>query len=273
LFGLIANMKSICELLRFNGSFVVEDAAQAAGALYNGKNAGTLGDVAFFSLGRGKSISTIQGGIIITDNDLIAENITKIIHSIHTGKIGHEICLLAKALGLSVFLHPERYYIPQMLPFLNLGANVYDLGFKIEGFSKVQANLGHRLFCKLEEYNFKRCQNAQSYKVRFSESASFNLPKIPEGSQPIYLRFPIIFRKKHLREYVFNVLTKYRLGANKNFPHPLNEINGFKPFLVNGKSEFPGAKHLTKALLTLPTHPMVERRDLEKIIQIMSELL
>ena len=273
LFGFVANMESIRELLRFNGSFVVEDAAQAAGALYNGKKAGTLGDVAFFSLGRGKSISTVQGGVVITDNDSIAENITKIIHSIDRGKIGHEICLLAKALGLTVFLHPERYCIPQMVPFLNLGANVYDPGFKIEGFSKIQADLGNRLFCKLDEYNLKRCQNAEFYKVRFNESASFDLPKIPEGSQPIYLRFPIIFQNNDLRESVFNDLTKYRLGANKNFPYPLNEITGFKPFLVNGKKEFPGAKHLTKALLTLPTHPMVERRDLERITEIMSKSL
>lgn len=273
LFGFVANMQSICKLSRPNGSFVVEDAAQAAGALCNGKKTGTLGDVAFFSLGRGKSISTVQGGIIVTNNDSIAENISKIIDSVDCWKIGHEICLLVKAIGLSFFLDPERYYIPQTVPFLNLGANVYDPGFKIEGFSKVQADLGNRLFCKLDEYNLKRCQNAEFYKARFSENGFFHLPKIHEGSQPIYLRFPIIFKNNDLRESVFNDLTKYRLGANKNFPHPLNEINGFKRFLINGKKKFPRAKHLTKVLLTLPTQPMVEGRDLQKITKIISKLL
>ena len=67
LFGIPANLDRIKKLCRKKDIFIVEDAAQAMGGEYKGGMLGTIGDVGFYSLGRGKNITCGSGGIIVTE--------------------------------------------------------------------------------------------------------------------------------------------------------------------------------------------------------------
>lgn len=73
LMGKPAEMDTINEIARRHGLYVIEDAAEAHGAVYKGKNAGALGDMGAFSLYVAHIISTVEGGIITTDNEEFAE--------------------------------------------------------------------------------------------------------------------------------------------------------------------------------------------------------
>lgn len=73
LMGKPAAMDKINAIAKRHKLFVVEDAAEAHGSVYKGKNIGTLGDMAAFSLYVAHMISTIEGGIITTDNSDYAE--------------------------------------------------------------------------------------------------------------------------------------------------------------------------------------------------------
>lgn len=73
LFGLPYDADAINKIAKKNKLLVIEDCAQAIGATYKGKYAGTLADVGIFSLNVHKHIHTGEGGIIVTNNDVIAE--------------------------------------------------------------------------------------------------------------------------------------------------------------------------------------------------------
>jgi perosamine synthetase len=73
LFGRAAPMDEIVALARRHGLKVIEDAAQAPGAIYDGRPVGALGDIGVFSLNYHKHIHTGEGGVIVTDNDELAE--------------------------------------------------------------------------------------------------------------------------------------------------------------------------------------------------------
>src|SRR2546428_640550 len=73
LFGFPSDVPRLRKLMRDPRITIVEDAAQAMGETWEGRKLGTLGDVSFFSLGRGKAFSSVEGGVIITDRDDIAE--------------------------------------------------------------------------------------------------------------------------------------------------------------------------------------------------------
>lgn len=72
LFGQPYDAEWINAIAEEHGLYVIEDAAQAIGAKYKGKYAGTLGDIGVFSLNRHKHIQCGEGGVVVTDNDTLA---------------------------------------------------------------------------------------------------------------------------------------------------------------------------------------------------------
>src|SRR5262249_17466630 len=75
LFGLVNDLPRIRQIARTKGAFLVDDAAQSLGASRNQNCSGTLADVGFYSLGRGKSLAAVQGGLIVTNSQEIASAI------------------------------------------------------------------------------------------------------------------------------------------------------------------------------------------------------
>src|SRR5262249_57497216 len=66
LYGLPADLVAMESIARTAGAFLIDDAAQCLGATRDGKAGGTFGDAGFYSLGRGKGITTMGGGILVT---------------------------------------------------------------------------------------------------------------------------------------------------------------------------------------------------------------
>ncbi|TAM75752.1 DegT/DnrJ/EryC1/StrS family aminotransferase [bacterium] len=75
LFGNPCEMEPIVTLARTRGIPLIEDCAQSFGATYDGRHAGTLGDIGTFSLQQGKHITTGEGGLIVTNDDALARRI------------------------------------------------------------------------------------------------------------------------------------------------------------------------------------------------------
>jgi dTDP-4-amino-4,6-dideoxygalactose transaminase len=67
--GAVADMDGIRSLANQTGALVVEDAAQALGALYNGQAAGTLGDISAFSFHETKNVTCGEGGLLVLNDD------------------------------------------------------------------------------------------------------------------------------------------------------------------------------------------------------------
>src|SRR4030042_3299664 len=72
-FGLSAEMEKILEICQKNNIVLIEDCAHSLGATYKGKNVGLFGKAAFFSFSRDKVISSIYGGVAITNDDILGQ--------------------------------------------------------------------------------------------------------------------------------------------------------------------------------------------------------
>lgn len=91
LFGKPCNMAPIMKIAKAFNLWVVEDCAQAFGALYNGKHVGTFGDIGCFSFYATKNLWTFEGGMMTTENDLLDEQLRMIINHGSKERYVHEI--------------------------------------------------------------------------------------------------------------------------------------------------------------------------------------
>ena len=92
LYGQCADMDPLLEIARERGLRVVEDAAQAHGAVYKGRRAGSLGDAASFSFYFTKNLGGVgEGGFITTNDAKLAEQVRLLRHHGHVSKFEHAI--------------------------------------------------------------------------------------------------------------------------------------------------------------------------------------
>ncbi|HXG84626.1 MAG TPA: DegT/DnrJ/EryC1/StrS family aminotransferase [Pyrinomonadaceae bacterium] len=73
LYGHPAKMAALKEIARRHNLFLLEDAAEAHGAVCDGRTVGSIGDIAAFSFYANKIITTGEGGMVVTDDDALAE--------------------------------------------------------------------------------------------------------------------------------------------------------------------------------------------------------
>ena len=150
-------MKAILKIAKKYNLKVISDAAQAPGAFYGKKYAGTLGDIGGFSLNCHKHINTGEGGILVTNNDIYAERLRLIrnhaeavvddsINNNTPNMIGHNFRLgeIESAIGLEQFkkLKKKVYRRQQIAKYLDKYLS------KLKGITtpKVEKNCTHSFY-------------------------------------------------------------------------------------------------------------------------------
>ena len=263
LFGLPADMDGLRELFNYPHITIIEDAAQAMGGEYMGKKMGTMGDVSFFSLGRGKAFSTIEGGIIITNQVEIAEKIENHIKYLKNYRVIELIRIILNTLSLTFFLNPLLFWFPKSLPFLKLGETIYDPNFKMRKFSSFQAGLATKWSDKLEKSKIFR-SNCSKYWLKLIKHAENNgLSTITYGHNPGLIRFPVRVDDFSVREKILSKSQRKGFGIMPTYPDSIDGIKELKDQFKN--EDFPSAKEIVKKLITLPTHSLVTQKDRDKI--------
>jgi len=261
IFGIPAEIDKINSLCRKKGIFVVEDVAQGMGGSYKGKKLGAVGDVGFFSLGRGKNITCGSGGIIITNSDLIASAIGKEHARLGSLGITETIKEFFKVMILSIFIHPSLYWFPSGLPFLALGETIFYKKFPTKRFSGMQAGLLKGWQKRLEESNRIRKENAKYFCSALASTLTFhNCASIP------YLRMPLILENREIKEKLYSISHKNGFGISYMYPTPINEIEEIQDHF-NGRT-FPSASKVAERLLTIPTHQLLKQKDREEICKL-----
>jgi dTDP-4-amino-4,6-dideoxygalactose transaminase len=272
LFGLPADMKKLSAFARQKDVFVVDDAAQSLGASWDGKRAGTFGDVGFYSLSKGKNITTIEGGIIVTNDSAIAQKIDFLVCALPQADRLENLTFFVKSLMYALFLHPHLYRLPAGLPFLKLGISEFNPNFKMSNFASWQASLGTGLIGRLSEFNKKRRENAKQLADELKGRNGLILPEVSSRCEPAFLRLPILVEDLAVREEIYKGLLRAGIGVSKMYPLALDQIPPLQPYLAGETNRFPNARFVASHILTLPTHPYLKNGDKEMIISLIKNI-
>jgi perosamine synthetase len=259
LFGVPSDMPALLAICRENGSFLIEDAAQAMGLERGGRKLGTSGDVGIFSLGRGKNITCGAGGIAITASSAIAEAITREYRCLGLPTLAAEAGDLLELTLMALFVRPQVYWIPAALPFLHLGETVFPKTVPIRRLSGVKAGALHGWQQRLRGSNRQRAEVARYYRHRLP------LRLLPGGDHP-YLRLPFRVRNASEKKRLCAMSRRRGLGLSPAYPTAVTEL----PVVLaacEGR-RFPSAQRVAASLVTIPTHPLVSEHDRTAIAEL-----
>jgi dTDP-4-amino-4,6-dideoxygalactose transaminase len=268
LYGIPNNLSLLEKITQKKGVFFLDDAAQSMGASTgDGRFAGTFGDAGLFSLDKGKVITSMNGGIIVTNSDKIAVHVESKIKHLRSPSTARCASEMAKMFFFSIFLNPALYWIPGSLPFLNLGKTIFTTDYPIEKYNKLLGGIAHAQFKQLDATNQMRGKRADYYRKKLAETHILRHIHFNDKTHPIYLRFPILIKEKNLRSKIVQNLSKEKLGATKSYPSSIVDIEQLE-YELTEQNNASGGKTVAGQIITLPTHSLVSKQDQDRIISL-----
>lgn len=256
LFGIPSRLDRLRELCRKNGSILVEDAAQAMGGRDSGHLLGTIGDIGFFSLGRGKNLACGSGGIIITRSEEIGAAIEQEYVKLPFPSQKETVTQFLELMLTAIFSNPSLFWFPQGLRFLKLGETKFYRDFPMKKLSAMKAGFLRNWWKRLHHANEIRAETVEF----FAKRLGLRLPVA--GPLPL-LRLPVLLDSREMRARLLSLSYEKGLGLSAMYPTPVHQIEEIRS-LFNGAC-FPSAEAICQRLITIPTHSLLSRGDKEAI--------
>lgn len=233
LYGQPADMDPILEIARNHHLRVVEDAAQAHGALYKGRVIGSIGDMACFSFYPGKNLGAYgDGGAIVTQNEEWA----------------------VKARMLANHGRVEKY-----------DHDMEGVNSRLDGLQSavLSVKLKH-----LEDWNERRRRNARLYNEYLQESG-FITPVEIDDVRPVYHLY--VIRGKGIDREKFQDHLKSRgIATGVHYPIALPNLKAYA-YLGHSESDFPESTAASREIVSLPMFPELVRSEIEYVAEAVQE--
>jgi len=268
LFGYQSDVDRLRKVIADPGIAIIEDAAQAMGEVSAQGKLGTLGDVAFFSLARGKAFSTVEGGVILTNRDDLAERLAARLKSIPQYDLRSHLNLMVTALALMLLMHPRLFWMPKALPFLRLGETLFDVDFPIRGMSAFQAGLTRNWQERLNVLREGRQGKVRRLLAGLRAAQCAGL--VMSLATPALIRLPIRIASGPRKLALLNESNRLGLGIMPVYPSSIDAIPELKARIRGGP--FPIAAARARELVTLPTHGFLTDADLVAITELVARV-
>jgi len=234
LYGQPADISPVLELAKLYGLKVIEDAAQAHGALYHGRRAGSMGDAACFSFYPGKNLGACgDGGAVVTSDPDLAQSLRR----------------LREHGGLRKYEHDVVGYNSR-LDSLQAAALHIKLGF-------------------LDQRNEMRRRHAESYRELLSDITGIVTPFVLSGVTSVYHLY-VIRVETGSRTDLQDYLKDHGVQTLIHYPIPIHRTRAFAEFR---KHDCPIAEEYAERILSLPMYPELETSQLEYIAGLLSDFI
>ncbi len=265
LMGKPAEMDSIMRIAKSRGLYVIEDAAEAHGAVYKGRNIGTIGDMAAYSLYVAHIITTIEGGIVTTDREDFAE-ILRSLRS-HGRACKCESCVLNISSG---YCH-KRFK----------SGDGSDIRFQFEriGYSakmnELEAAVGLGNLDIFEEILSKKRRNLLSMIDKFQGFRQYLYTVNEEAYEKIGPHgFPIILKEgaPFTRNQLVDCMEKAGIDTRNLFLSMPTQCPGFG-FLGYKLGEFPVAEYMGNCGMHIGVHQDIGEKEIDYIMGTVSGFL
>jgi dTDP-4-amino-4,6-dideoxygalactose transaminase len=232
-------LKAILDIAKDKSITVIEDAAQAHGATFDGKRVGSIADMTCFSFYAGKSLTTGEGGMITTNDDEYAQAL-RMIRS-----------------------HGEQrpYWSTR------LGHNYH--------MSEMAAAIGIAQLKKLPGFLEKRRANAELAAEKLGMSGKLILPKEPNGRQHGWYVYTVRLRGVNAakRNKIVDKLWNKNIEAAIYYSTPVHSCPLYRDSNVSRKGRLPETERASRQVFSLPVHPKLGPTEIEYVSDTLRKLI
>ncbi len=240
LFGHPVDMDPVNAIARKYNLAVVEDCAEAHGALYRGRKVGSLSDAGCFSFYANKIITAGEGGMVTTNNAVLAENM----RSLKSLAFGDDLKFMHKDIGYNYRL------------------------------TNLQSAIGCAQVEKIEEIISNKRRIAAYYEQKLQDINEIQLPVEKPYARNVFWMYHVVLREKGLeqRRSIMKHLQDKGIETRDGFiPFNLQDI-----FIARGltkRNDCPIANSVAYSSFYLPSGPVLSEEDMDYIIDNLKEAL
>jgi perosamine synthetase len=233
IYGLPVDMNPIIQLSERYHIQVIEDAAEMHGQKYYGKKCGSFGDISTVSFYPNKLITTGEGGMVFTDNDMIAERCRSL----------RNLCFI-----------PEQRFVH------------HELGYNAR-MSNLQAAVGLAQLERIEEFIMKKRHIGKLYQERLSGITSIQLPLVETNyARNIYWVFGLVINNDFQLDAIsaMKKLARWGIGTRPFFwslhEQPILQKLGYK-----SEESYPVSERLSRRGFYLPSGLAITEEQIEYV--------
>lgn len=239
IYGMACNMDEVVNFAKKHNLKIVEDAAQAIGITWDGKHAGTFGEVGSFSFFADKTITTGEGGLVVTNDDTIYE---KLLFIRNQGRIDR-----------GSFIHPEIGYNFRM--------------------TDIQSAIGLAQLEKLDEIIRRKKHILSTYKTNLDSSIKIIEPPFQSSHIPFRVCITVPGGGYDLMEYI-----KTQGIETRTFFYPLHKQPAYKKqktffSKLFKKDNFEVSEKMYREGVCLPSFVSISDEEIKYICDKINEFL
>lgn len=239
--GKACAMGEIKRIAKKNDLFVIEDCAHALGTKFNGRHVGAIGDVGCFSFYPTKNITTIEGGMIVTNSSRIAKYVQT-----------------ARNHGIMKSL-TQRYTKGKPWEY-----DVVDAGYNYR-LDEIRSSLGLSQLKRLKNLNERRRQICRYYNNMFKDHDWIKTPIISENDSCHLYILKIEKRRRLDRDKLFKKLLKNGVQTSVHYK-PLHRFSVIKQ-KAKIYDELILSEKTYREIISLPLYPQLSRSAQDKVVK------
>jgi dTDP-4-amino-4,6-dideoxygalactose transaminase len=244
--GMAAPMKELWKIARKHNLWIIEDAAHAIGALYEGKALGNVSDIGVFSFHGTKNVSCGEGGAVLTNNQVLAD-------------------------AMDIY----RVAGTNRKAFLEGRVDLYSWVGKGTSFllSDILSAILVEQLKQITTITKQRTQIASYYtKVLQHYQDIVQLPVISKGTTPNWHIYALVFKTPEARKFFVFEMRKKGIEVSTHYV-PLDSSKMGKSLSKKNSHPLPVAEHIAGCLVRLPIYPDLTAKQRTYIAQSLRQVL
>jgi dTDP-4-amino-4,6-dideoxygalactose transaminase len=237
--GYPCDMNTIMAIARRYNLHVIEDCAHAPGASTGSKRCGSIGDIGCFSFFANKNMTTAEGGMITTNNDMFARRIRNM-----------------RSHGMTSTTYDRHQGHAFSYDVIELGYN-----YRID---ELRSALGLAQLGKLPHWNTQRKKLCNRYRELLSPIDAIILPFLETNGESVNHIFPVLIKEDERRQYFMAFLKTHGIQTSIHYP-AVHLFDYYRRSYGCRIGMLPKTERVANSEVTLPLYPDMKTEDVEYI--------